>query len=127
MTFLNRAILMYIFFCNPAMSGESKEITVYGMVVDEKMKTPIAKVSVVVEKFQVGESAMSMGSFKKIKEVITDDSGCFSFSLSIDVNGNYQLTSKNSDKYWGGGILTIKGAAMSEASVERSLVIMHKK
>jgi hypothetical protein len=126
MTILNRLLLILIAFSFAAMSQEGEEMTVYGLVLDEKTQAPITNSKVIIEKFYKGESALSMGAFKKVEEVVTGDSGCFSFTLSVDVNGKYQLTSKNKDKFWGGGILSVDGSIMSKSTIDKPLVIIHK-
>jgi hypothetical protein len=126
MTTLNRLLLILIVFSCTAMSQEGEEMTVYGLVLDEKTQTPIANSKVIIEKFYKGDSALSMGAFKEVEEVVTGDSGCFSLTLNVDVNGRYQLTSKNKDKFWGGGILSVDGSIMSKSTIDKPLVIIHK-
>ena len=126
MTTLNRLILLLIVFSFTAISQEGGEMTVYGLVLDEKTQEPISNSKVIIEKFYKGESALSMGAFKKVEESVTGDNGCFSFSLSVDADGKYQLTSKNKDKFWGGGILSVDVSIMSKSTIDKPLVVIHK-
>ena len=126
MTTFNRLLLILIIVSLPALSQEGEEMTVYGFVLDEKTQEPISNAKVIIEKFYKGESALSMGTFKMVEEVVTGENGCFSFTLSADADGKYQLTSKNKDKYWGGGILSVNGALMSQSTIDEPLVIVHK-
>ncbi len=126
MTTLNRLLIILIIFSFTAMSQGGGEMTVYGLVLDEKTQAPIPNSKVLIEKFYEGKSTLSMGVFKKVEEVVTGDKGCFLFTLNVDVNGKYQLTSKNKDKFWGGGILSVNGSVMSKSTLDKPLVIIHK-
>ncbi|MFT5674508.1 MAG: hypothetical protein ACI808_000427 [Paraglaciecola sp.] len=48
-----------------------------------------------------------MGAFEKVEEVVTGDTGNFSFALNVDVIGKYQFTLKNKNKFWGGAFLQL--------------------
>ena len=98
----------------------------HGLVLDEKTQAPITNSKVLIEKFYKGESALSMGAFKKVEEVVTGDTGSFSFALNEDVNGRYQFTSKNKDKFWGGGILTVDGSVILKSTLDKPLDIQPK-